>query len=76
MAERAKIPSRYELLDFLGSSLLNIFKGEILVSLTIFGYTKPMRQITTVRDDIQSGSKPGEGKFVGKYSLKNPVKAS
>ena len=52
MAERAKIPSRYELLDFLGSSLLNIFKGEISVSLTIFGYTKPMRQITTVRDDI------------------------
>ena len=35
-----------------------------------------MRQIKTVRDDIKSGSKPGVGRFVGKYSLKKPVKAS
>ncbi|HIC27721.1 MAG TPA: hypothetical protein EYO81_05580, partial [Gammaproteobacteria bacterium] len=35
-----------------------------------------MRQIKTVRDEIQRGLKPGAGRFVGKYSLKTPVKAS
>ncbi len=35
-----------------------------------------MRQIKTVKEDIQSGSKPGVGRLVGKYSLKKPVKAS
>ena len=51
-------------------------KGEIFTNLTRFGYTKPIRQINTVNEDINKGLNPGVGRSVGKYCFKIPVKAS
>ena len=53
-----------------------MFKGEIFTNLTRFGYTKPIRQINTVNEDINKGLNPGIGRSVGKYCFKIPGKGA
>ena len=56
------------------SVFLKITLGERLKRFLNIGYEKPIRHKKAVTREIKYGLKLGEGRFVGKYSLRSSIK--